>query len=268
MNSIFKLSILLFLISNVVLGQEWVKTDIANFATIDFPTQSIIEKSPNETMYTANDSIAVYVVNSKKIDEKIIAQLTIDQIPKLYEGVVDGTLSASNAKLTSKKEFIVNKIEGIEIEYVSSSNPSLPSQRFTRIIYTNQHLLIINFWAYNANNNLADKIKEKYFNSFSLNLDKIDNTQQNSASDKQSEHIVSKIGYKVGQGLAYLMIIGVILGIVFLIRYFLKRIKKNNSTTNHLAEGNQKKIEKNICNKCQTENNSVSKYCKQCGFEL
>lgn len=256
-----KLYLVIFiLLSNLTFSQDWIKTDITNSVSIKFPIKSEVTKTQNETVFSVNDGFAIYLVSVHKLSSQQSAGFSKENLQELYNGVLQGKISASNAELISKKEITVNETPILEAELFTTSNPQLPSQRFSRILYSNQNLITIGYWPIS---NLDNEQKLKFFNSLSITPNTIENTLQNNNTDNLSSAYES--GYFIGKIISFIIFLGFIIGIVFLIRYFIKKNKKKKALN---KEKPIVRITKIICEKCGNENSSNSKYCMKCGYEL
>lgn len=263
-----KLLLLFIFITNITYAQEWIQTDITDFATINFPVESELNKSQRETIYFAEDEFAFYMVAIRKLTNQQSSQITQKDLTDLYQGVVQGTLDASNAEIISMNEIKLQNIPALELELYGPANPNLPSQIFKRIIYVNQHIINIDFWPLTNQKDIANEKKIEYFNSFLINLEKIENATTSIQSDNSDEFNTGyEIGFFIGQIISYVFLIAFLIGVFLLIRYLLKKNKKENKTIRP-KEQTLSKITKIICNKCDYENSSDTKYCWRCGFEL
>ena len=71
----------------------------------------------------------------------------------------------------------------------------------------------------------------------------------------------------IGKVVFYLFLIALIIGVIFLIRNVLKK-NKSKKHRNHPLKKTPIKTIIITCKKCDSENNSNSKYCNSCSFEL
>jgi len=62
--------------------------------------------------------------------------------------------------------------------------------------------------------------------------------------------------------------LGLLIGIILLIRFFIRKNKNISQGDDIKQEQIVNKIEKIECSECKAENNADSKYCTRCGFEL
>lgn len=224
-----KFLILSFFIANISYAQDWVKTDITDFASINFPIESKLTKNQVETVYSAEDEFAFYIVSIRKLTDQQSSQITQKDIPSLYQGVVQGTMDAAKAKIISMNEIILQNTPALELEYNASANPNIPSHRYKRIIYINKNIINIDFWPLTNEKNIISEKKTKYFNSFLINLNKNEVSKtpiiKNDNTDKSNSGF--EIGVLIGQIAYYIALIVFLIGIFLLIRYLLKKLKNN-----------------------------------------
>ncbi|MEQ9425137.1 MAG: hypothetical protein RJQ09_12005, partial [Cyclobacteriaceae bacterium] len=173
MKLITNLTILFVLITNISFSQTWETLDITEFARIDFPTLPEITNTPQELIFNTRDSSAIYLVTVRDLSNRNI-NLTANQLPEFYQGVINGTIESSNGQLLEQNAIEVNNIPGVEILYFSNSNPQLPELRSKRILLVNQHLINIDFWTTEDLKQIAETNKSIYFNSLDLG----NNTEQ------------------------------------------------------------------------------------------
>ena len=262
-----KLIILLLLISNITYAQEWVKTNIKEFASIDFPIESELIETGNETVYNAKDEVAFYLVSVRKLTDQQSSQITKADFPTIYQGVVNGTLESANAELISINEINIQTIPAVELEYKAQTHSELPSQRFKRIIYLNQNIISIDFWPLTDQAEIINERKAKYFNSFIINTNEVAQTPTTENQNSAVYNASYQTGLIVGQIVFFVILISFIVGFVFLIRYLIKRNKKKKVIT-HFEEPARATVTKIVCQNCHTENRADTKYCSSCGFEL
>lgn len=268
MNSINKLFLLLLFVCNINYSQDWIKTDITNLTSIDFPVTSELTETNRETVYTADDEFAFYMVSLRRLSDQQSSQITKEQIPDLYQGFANGAIEAVNGQIISKDEITILGIPALELEYYAPENPQLPSQRFKRIIYVNQNIISIDFWPLTNEKDVVNTKKAQFFNSFKINSTKVENNEQvSSESNSSKTNIASETGFIVGQVIFYLILIAFFIGLFLLIRYLIKKNKNKNSTDKNLEQP-QAETKNIACKKCDSENNPNTKYCTRCGFEL
>ena len=260
-------SVILFFIVNITFAQDWVKTDITQFASINFPVKSKITETQRETVYTAEDKFGFYIASITKLTNQESSQIKKEDIPSIYQGVAQGAIQAANAELVSMEEISIQNTPALELEYSTTANPNLPSQRFKRIIYSNQSLITMDFWPLTNQKNVSDKKKSKYFNSFLINSIEVSKNPMiiSQESDKSSRGYES--GLFIGQIIFYVILIAFLIGIFLLIRYLIKKKSIKNAPVLPVKQTNAKTLEI-ICQNCNSENKSNSKYCSKCGYEL
>jgi len=262
-----KLFLLIVLLANISYAQDWVKTDLTEFASIDFPVKSELIETQRETVFNAKDEFAFYIVSIRKLTDQQSSQITNEDIPNIYRGVADGAIASANAELVSLNEIYIQKIPAIELEYNAQFNPDLPSQRFKRIIYLNQTIISIDFWPLTNQNDITNEKKAKYFNSFLINSNDVDKTSKIISQNIDKSNTDFETGFVIGQIIFYIILIAFLIGIVLLIRYLLKKNRKKKSPV-HTKGQYRAKVEKIKCQNCNFENESDTKYCSSCGFKL
>ncbi|MBT8187681.1 MAG: zinc ribbon domain-containing protein [Croceitalea sp.] len=262
-----RLLFLLFIIGQVAIGQEWIKTAVGDIATIDFPVTSDNVESQGETLYAASTDEAAFVVSLRMLSPEQIAQITEDQVPNLYEGVAQGALDAANGALRSQKEIDVDGMPGLELEYLVAVDEELSSLRYKRMVYSEPYIIQMDFWPLTGRQGVTDENKDRFFNSFAFGEATVDKAAADSVASDTPISTASEIGYYVGVLIFVLMVLGLIVGLVVLLLYI--RRKRNRSSgqkkTTTIAKP---KVAKVKCTNCETENASSSKYCKQCGYAL
>lgn len=258
---------------NMSFAQEWFKTDLTDFASIEFPVESEVMETNGETFYAAQDELAYYIVSLRELTHQQSSQISPNDISELYNGVVQGALDATNGEVVSVDEITVQKMPALELEYTVQNNLDLPTQRFKRIIYVNQHIISIDFWPLTNQKDVMHEIKTKFFGSFSFQSKDVDNTSKDTTglnevgNDDHAYKMGHQLGYIIGIITFLLLLLAVGVGLFFLIRYLVKKKKKKkhiNQPVTHQAP----KPSVIICDKCDAENNFDAKYCKRCGFEL
>ena len=262
-----KFFIVLFFIANIAFSQSWIKTDVTDFVSVQFPVASELTENGRESVFSANDKSAIYVVSIRELSDQQSSQITKDDIPKLYQGFVKGSIEAAGAEIISMNETTFNEIPILELEYRTPSKPELPSQRFKRIIYINQSLISIDFWPLTEQKAATDKNKLKFFNSLSIESKKAEDVRITTGANDGNTSVESETGYLIGQFLLYIVIIALIIGLFLLMRHLLKSNKGKQPVSNPI-ESNGSKPTIIICGKCDTKNKADSKYCQRCGYEL
>jgi len=258
---------------NISFSQEWIKTDITDFASIEFPVNSDLIEAQGETVFTAEDEFAYYIVSIRELNTQQSSQITQKDIPNLYQGVAQGTVDAANGEVVSMDEIIVQNIPALELVYNVEATSDLPSKRFKRIIYFNQNIISIDYWPKTNQNNISIEKKKTFFNSFTLNSSNIKKTSiginahtQNN-DDRDANNTADETGFFVGKIFFYFLLFAVLFGIILLI-WLLGKKNKNKQVTNTSKTHNTAKPSTIICGKCETENYYDSKYCKKCGYQL
>lgn len=265
MKLFYKILILFILFINNSFSQEWVKTEITEFASIKFPDESEYIESQNEIIFTFQDENANYIVSVRKLSEQQTLGITEAEIPNLYKGIVNGTIDSSNGNLISMNQIEIQNIPAIEFEYELESNNNLLNKRFKRIIYVKQNIISISFWPLNNQDENIEENKSKFFKSLILNLEKIGKASNKAIiSEENIKNSEYENGFIIGKIVFYLFLFAIIIGVVFFIR---KNRKRKTDRSESLVSKENKPLTI-ICQNCEEINNSNSKYCKSCGYEI
>ena len=265
MNLKFRLLILLLFFVNICFSQDWITTNISDFTSVKFPSESQLTEANGETVFFAQDEYAYYIASVRKISNYQSTNISKENIQNLYEGFAKGTIEAAGGTITSKKEIEIQNRPALELEYIADSNPNLPSKRFKRIIYINQSLISIDFWLIKTEDKIADERKAKFFNSIEFTSSNLGNSlESKNESNKNETDSLVKTSFFIGQIIFFLFLVGIIIGIVFLIIYLAKRKKRNSFKKQNIIETPSGVV----CKNCETETNYTSKYCRRCGYEL
>ena len=213
-----KYLITLLLITNLCFGQEWSKAKLNDFSSINFPSPPDTSESNGGLYFTASDSTGVYMVMVKDLGNP---KITESELSQLYQGVISGALKSVNGELIKQNEFQLNGIKGIEMLFTANSNPQLPNLRDKRIIVVNNNIISYEFWTYKETEQIASINKERFFNSISVSIKKDTEPSKNEAKSAY------EIGFKFGKIISNLLLIGLVIGGVFLIRNMNKKKNKN-----------------------------------------
>ena len=209
------------LITNLSFGQEWSKTELNVFSSIEFPVAPEKTMQNGDIYYSTSDDYSVYLVMIRNMGNQKISE---SELPQFYEGFMDGTLKSVNGELIKQNQFNTNGIIGNEMVYFANSNPQLPNLRHKRVIVKNNNLISYEFWTFQESEQLASKNKEKFFNSIAVSNPKV--TEPENPEDKETDSAYES-GFLIGKVLFFLFLIGLIIGGVVLIRKLTK--KKNKS---------------------------------------
>ena len=212
-----KYIITLLCITNICFSQEWSKTKLNDFSSIEFPFSPDKTESNAEVYFSSSDDLAAYLVT--------IHDFRVDPIiskHEFYEGIISGGLEAVNGKLLEKIEFEYKNLKGFEIKYLANSNPQLPDLRYKRLLYINNHLISYEFLTFKENEQLVTINKEKFFNSFSATVNEVNEPEI-------KRNIAYERGIIIGKVIGFLFVLGIIIGLFMLIRYL---IRKNNTNQN------------------------------------
>jgi len=207
-----KYLIVLLLITNLSFAQDWTKTELNDFSSIEFPVAPEKTVQNGDIYYSTSDNYGVYLVMIRNMGNQKVSE---SELPQFYEGFLNGALKSINGELIKQNEFNTNGIIGNEMVYLANSNPQLPNLRHKRVILKNNNLISYEFWTFEESEQLASKNKEKFFNSISLTNVKVAEPE-NPENEKTNSAYES--GFLIGKVVFYLFVIGLIIGGILLIR--------------------------------------------------
>ncbi|WP_290699537.1 hypothetical protein [Lacinutrix sp.] len=210
--------ITLLLITNFSFGQEWITTELTEFASIKFPYKPDKTILKGVNYYSSWDDMGEYVVMVQDIGNP---RITESELPGFYQGVISGSLASANGELLEQTEFEYKGIKGVEILYTIKSNPQLHDSRHKMIFIVNNHVLSYEFSTYKKNAKLASTNKNKFFYSISLVAEK------EIEPEKKESNSAIESGFTVGQLFFYLLIIVLFIGSIIVIRNQNSKKKKN-----------------------------------------
>ena len=196
----------------VLLAQNIYKQKLSNLATIDFPGKPDFHDTLHQKFFSYRGDSGVYSVTVLDISFDPTFKVKRGKVSEVYDGVIAGTLKATEGTLIDKKKIKLDSLDGLEIEYESTANPNVPDRRFKRVVFFNDRLYNCDFWTSSSLATQTFLSREKFFNSFTVTADK--------KSLRQDTDTAYQTGYEIGY-----YVIGplFIIGIIALIVYFIVR---------------------------------------------
>lgn len=213
-----KYLIALLFITNLSFSQEWSKTELNDFSSIEFPNTPEKSEQNGDIYYSTSDDYGVYLVMIRNLGNRKISE---SELPEFYEGFMNGALKSVNGELMTQNGFKTNGINGNEMVYLANSNPQLPNLRHKRIFIANNNLISCEFWTNKEIEQLASINKEKFFNSISVSIKKGTQTEKKEINSEYES------GFIFGKIISFLLIIGLVIGGILLIRKLTRKKNKN-----------------------------------------
>ncbi|MBB5436342.1 hypothetical protein HDC92_000006 [Pedobacter sp. AK017] len=198
------------------------KQNLAGLATITFPQKPITSDTLGHILTQFIDSVAIYSTITRELDADMLLQVNGNTLPEFYDSTINGFLDAAQGKLISKNPFEIDGLKGIEIEFVASSNPNLPDLRFARFILLDNTLITVNFMTLSENKLATQTARTQFLNSLTITADKTSLTQ---GVDHPAAYAIGSI---IGKLAAWAIILGVIAGVILLIRRITTKKKRTN----------------------------------------
>jgi hypothetical protein len=152
-------------------GQTWHKEYLLNYATIEFPKKPQLIKSSNGlTQIGYNGGINFYIVDIENLSNYGL-DVKPNEVNDLYNGILVGFFEKPDKKALVKKEFSVSNLTGIEIIY-SAEGSNAPDLRYKRLLFFNGKIFSYEFWTTFSNEENSKKDRDRYFDSFTIILNK------------------------------------------------------------------------------------------------
>lgn len=207
--------LLLLILSKTSFSQTWTTIQLTNFATINVPVNLKKTDTLGTTVYSAGDSSIVYFIQVTDMSKQKGFDSKNPEISKMYKGVVNGTIKSTQGTLVDKREVIIDSLNGIEMKYVSTSNPTLPKNRFKKIVYVGNFLFTYDLWVSQEMEASSKNLMEKYFSSFTINSSLLPSyTDEDVDADENSPW------FKLGEIIGYLASFGILIGVIVIIRNY------------------------------------------------
>ncbi len=151
--------------------QDRHKENLVNYATIDFPKKPQINKSSKGLTQIGYNGGAIFFV----VDIEDLANYGLDVTPNeldnLYNGIMIGFFENPQRKALVKKEFTISGLKGLEIVYSTPANDK-PNLRYKRLLFFNGKIFSYEFWTTYEDDEKTKIERERYFDSFTITLDK------------------------------------------------------------------------------------------------
>ena len=190
-------------------SQQGYKQDLDHIAVITFPDTTKATTKDDETIYALNESRIVYLAAITHIDKGVKDLLNKNSNDSLYDGLISGSMENSKSRLLYKKHIEAAGLDGVEFAY-SADEDSVISYRYHQAFYLNNTAILLGYWSIDSLK-ADDKGMRSFFGSFKLKI-KPDEVRQGN-----SDEIAFNIGKIIGYLLIPIVVIGLGLGIVFLL---------------------------------------------------
>jgi ABC-type glycerol-3-phosphate transport system permease component len=205
-------TILLLFSAIFVFAQNPYKQNLVDLATITFPQKPETLDTLGHNTAQFIDSTAIYSAVTRELDSDRLLQIHSDKLSEFYDGNIQGFLDAAQGKLIIKKTFEMDGLKGVEIEFITTANPNLPDLRFARFILVNNTLITVYFMTSSENRQATQTARTQFLNSLTITADKTSLTQ---GVDHPAAYAIGSV---IGKLVAWAVILGVIAGVVLLIR--------------------------------------------------
>ncbi len=203
-------------------GQSTYRQNLGDLATIDFPDQPDKDTVMGQETFAYIDSSAYYIVVIGDYANTNAMQVKEGELDKFYDEVVTGAIKESGGQLVHKKQFETNGQKGVEIEFISATDPNIPDVRFMRFIFVNDKFFALSFFVNSENRAEMLSRKDHFFNSFGFTAEESDLRQFTNLKKNRSYDA----GYAIGKLIGKLSIMGITVGIILAVVLGIKKLRK------------------------------------------
>jgi hypothetical protein len=204
------ISILLF--SFNAYCQHGYNIDFQHVATITFPNTPKSQTTKAGVLYTYAENERLYIAQASIIKKRGVDLFKSHLDDSIYAGVITGSLQRSQGKLVYKKNIEANGISGVEFCYLAKIG-DVNYYRYHQTFYFNNVLVLYGYWSPDSLK-ANDKDLRTFFGTFKLTI-KDEEVRQGNASE---------LGYKTGEIIGVLLIIGIVVLLGFGVVYIIKKI--------------------------------------------
>lgn len=223
MKKVFCLFLLLFN-SLFLFAQSPYKQNIADLVSYTFPQKPAVQDTLDTSVAQLIDSLAVYSVLSRALSPDEGLAIQASKLTEYYESFVKGFVKATGGRLISQKPFKIGDFNGVDIEVITTANPDLPDLRFARILFLNNTSITANFMTWSENKAATQPARTQFFNSLTITADKTELAQ---GVENPKTYAIA---YMFGKISGFVLLIGIVIGVVFLIKRITTRKKKKQQT--------------------------------------
>ena len=149
-------------------GQPWIKTQLNEQVSVNFPSIPEIQKIGNKKVYQIAGPD--YVISVLTIDMNSVPSFDVHsgELDNFYKGVIEGRMDvAADCKLLHESEIKLGKYEGREIKYTKDFNGVDDMLVTSRIVLVGKGLFTFDFWDLSKKG--QKKLIKKLFKSIHLN---------------------------------------------------------------------------------------------------
>ena len=148
------------------------KQNLVDFATIEFPQKPQIKTSTKGvTQIGFTDNTNFYIVDIEDLSNYGL-DIRPDELDDLYKGIIIGFFENPDSQPLLQKKFDLQGLRGLEIIYSSKYNGA-PNLRYKRLLFFNGKIFSYEFWTTISNDEKSQPARDKFFNSFTVTLDKL-----------------------------------------------------------------------------------------------
>jgi hypothetical protein len=193
-------------------GQRSYLQNLDSVATITFPNTPSIENTETGKFYSLKIGDVIYIAQSDIAEKNFKDLFTRHLSDSIYDGVIEGTVTALKGKILYRKKISLKGLEGVEYGYKAKIKDS-DYYCYQQAFFFNHNFILYGYWSPDSLKT-NDKGLRTFFGTFKLTIND-DEIRQGNASD---------LGYKAGEFMVILLIIGVVVLLGFGVVYIIKKI--------------------------------------------
>ena len=142
--------------------------DIAGICSFRFPAKPMTNEVMGMKNYVYTSDSDSYLVQIKPVTKQGVIHDTLT-LSAFYGGTAKGILRGANGTLIASRHIAVNGLLGEQIEYTKRIADGPAVKIMSRIILINDQVLVYSFIAPLVNAADLEKVRDQFFNSFTLN---------------------------------------------------------------------------------------------------
>lgn len=214
------LSTLLIFAATVGTAQESEPTQITPFATVVFPDAT--ESSIVDGM-TITGSWLETDAHFSTVRDLSGMGFDLSDKEEFYEGALYGKKNFPTTKQITSERIEVDGIEAIQMNIIGQSSSGVNFQETHMAIIIGEHLVCMTSQLYEPVIEAAVARQDAFFNSL-----EIDQNVISAAQDTSDSNAAFRAGERMGKLLFFLVPIGILVGIVFLIYKLVQRARRSS----------------------------------------
>ena len=164
---IFFLAVFFFNAAYTIKASDWVRQNVSDFCTFDFPVTPTVTDINGRTDYLYVTDSCYYLVKFTTIARNNIIRDSATLF-NFYVGITKGILKGETATELRKDPILINGLQAMELQYVAADQHRQPITVCSHILLANRKLIVYTFSAPYRKYEDQKNLKERFFASFTL----------------------------------------------------------------------------------------------------